>query len=262
MSAPFVGALDAFTAGLTYVVDIKRRLLSSYTGPAATVRAARTGQPTYQIPYLANGAWDTAGLLSFAGSDSVYVTDLPMQYGSMPSLAQAVALSQPRIVNAGVLETDGMFFQNSGSVRLEMAFSDITDLLSAAQGQIICLQRAPATAASRPFATTAGGLFNLTPYVGYSFFDYGNGTSARIYGTFPAAADDVPVLMSFEHVSGFGSINIGGVDVVSAMAQTDSLASGAGSFEFGQASDCWLSSLAIWNTCDGTLAAARRAALV
>lgn len=258
-AVPFVGPLDGLTAGLTYAADIKRRLLSSYTGPAATVRADRTGQPTYQIPYLANGAWDTAGLLSFAGSDSVYVTNLPIQYGSLPSLTQAVAALQPRIVNAGVLETDGMFFVYGSGQALEMPFSDITDMLGASQGQIIFRQRAPVTADYfRPVATTVGGLLCYSPLGGFIFYDYGS--AGRIVGNYPAAADDAVVDVSLDHYSTTGVINVAGTNVLTAV-QAAVLTSVAGTFLFGNDRAAWLSSLAIWNTCDAILAAARRAAL-
>lgn len=259
LAVPFVGPLDGLTAGLTYAADIKRRLLSSYTGPAATVRADRTGQPTYQIPYLANGAWDTAGLLSFAGSDSVYVTNLPIQYGSLPSLTQAVAALQPRIVNAGVLETDGMFFVNGSGQTLKMPFSGISDMLGASQGQIIFRQRAPVTADYfRPVATTVGGLLCYSPLGGFIFYDYG--IAGRIVGNYPAGADDAVVDVSLEHYSVTGKINVAGTNVLTA-AQADALTGGAGVFLFGSDKGSWLSSLSMWNTCDSTLAAARRAAL-
>jgi hypothetical protein len=254
----FVGPLDDYTAGLTAAYDLKRRLFSSYTGHAFTARADRAGQPTLEVPFKADGTWDTDALLSFAGSDSVYVTEVPIQFGSLPSLAQAVAASQPRIVNAGVLEDAGAFFVNTTTKLLEVAFGDITDFLGASQGQIIYRQRTPAAAGWRPLASTVGGLLAFSPFVGFAFFDYG--TAGRINGTYPAGADDVVVDVSMEHFSTTGTINIDGSVVVTA-AQADALTSGAGSLQVGQASDCWLSSLVFWNTCDATLAAERRTAL-
>jgi len=257
LSVPFVGPLDGLTAGLTYAADPLRRLLSSYTGPACYVRADRTGQPTMAIPFTPAGAWDTAALLSFAGSDSVYVYDVPIQYGSLPSLAQAIAADQPRVVNAGVLETDGMFFPASSPLVLTTAYSDYTDFIGANQGQIIFRQRAPTSVNCRPFAATSG-LACYSPYVGLAFFDYGSG--ARITDTFPPAADDVVADTSLDHYSNTGSIYIAGGLVVTG-AQVNTQTSGAGTFVFGSNHNYWLSSLAMWNTCDATLAAARRAAL-
>jgi len=257
LSVPFVGPLDGLTAGLTYVVDIKRRLLSSYTGPAFYARADRTGQPTMAIPFTPAGAWDTAALLSFAGSDSVYVYDVPIQYGSLPSLAQAIAADQPRVVNAGVLETDGMYFPASSASVLAAAYSDYTDFIGATQGQIIFRQRVPTSVNCRPFAATSG-LACYSPYVGLAFFDYGSG--ARITDTFPPAADDVVADTSLEHYAHTGSVYVAGGLVVTG-AQVNTQTSGAGHFEFGSNHNYWLSSLAMWNTCDATLAAARRAAL-
>lgn len=109
LSVPFVGALDGFTSGLVVCWSVTQRLLSSYTGPLLLVRADRTGQPTLAIGYNADGTWDTAALMTFAGSDSVYVVTAYAQYGAY-DFTEPSAASQPRIVNAGVLEANGAFF--------------------------------------------------------------------------------------------------------------------------------------------------------
>lgn len=105
MSAPFVGALDAFTAALAVCLSVLRRLLASYTGPLMLVRADRMGQPTMDIYPLADGTLDVAALLTFAGSDSVYVVTVYDQSGGAHDATQADAAEQPKIVDAGVLLT-------------------------------------------------------------------------------------------------------------------------------------------------------------
>lgn len=106
---PFVGALDGFTAGLVVCWNVMRRLLSTYSGPAFLARADRVGQPTMDIPFKADGTLDTATLLAFAGADSVYVVTAYAQYGSY-DFTESTVSSQPRIVNAGVLEVGGAFW--------------------------------------------------------------------------------------------------------------------------------------------------------
>jgi len=122
---PFVGALDAYESGLKIGFDVTRRLLSSYTGPSCLVRADRTGQPTMDLAYKADGAWDTDALLSFAAGDSVYLVTAYPQIGSI-QFTQPLAGSQPRLVNAGVLDADGAAFINGRKIAATLDAGDFT----------------------------------------------------------------------------------------------------------------------------------------
>lgn len=109
----FVGPLDNYTAGLVVCWSVSRKLLSSYTGAACLVRADRSGQPTFNVPFNADGTLNTSALLAFAGSDSVYVVTAYAQFGSY-DFTEPTAYTQPRIVNAGVLEVGGAYWDGLG----------------------------------------------------------------------------------------------------------------------------------------------------
>ncbi len=81
-----------------------RRLTTSYWGPIVSVR--RSSDNTVQdIWWGADGWLDTAALLTFCGAGSGYVTKWWDQSGNGRHVVQAATATQPRIVNAGVVET-------------------------------------------------------------------------------------------------------------------------------------------------------------
>lgn len=81
-----------------------RRLRSEQNG--ALMRARRSSDNAESdIEATASGWLDTATLLAWSGSSSVYVRTLYDQSGRGLHVTQATAASQPRLINAGVLET-------------------------------------------------------------------------------------------------------------------------------------------------------------
>lgn len=79
-----------------------RKLDKDYTGSAIRVR--ESGSNTEQdINFLPSGELDTASLKSFCGSNSGFVVTWYSQTGSLDA-TQSTQVSQPRIVNAGVVE--------------------------------------------------------------------------------------------------------------------------------------------------------------
>lgn len=101
----FVGPLDAFTAGLAGTWSVARRLLTSYEG--ALIRVRRSNDNAEQdIGFTPAGELDAAALASFVGSNSAFVRTVYDQSGNARNFAQTTAANQPRIVNAGVLETN------------------------------------------------------------------------------------------------------------------------------------------------------------
>ena len=82
-----------------------RALSSAYTGPA--IEAMKTvGDETFvqNIGFLYDGSLDTDSLLSFAGSDDVFVAKWYDQSGNGNNdAAQASASSQPQIVSSGLV---------------------------------------------------------------------------------------------------------------------------------------------------------------
>lgn len=80
-------------------------LSTAYAGPLLRVR--RSSDSTEQDINASGYDLDTAALLSFVGAGSGFVTTLYDQSGGGRHLTQTTAANQPRIVNAGALETSG-----------------------------------------------------------------------------------------------------------------------------------------------------------
>jgi hypothetical protein len=91
-----------------------RKLRRSYSGNCVRVR--RSSDNTEQDIGFVLEALDTASLLSFVGANSGFVVTWYDQSGNARNLNQSTAGLQPRIVNAGVLETrntrPSLFFNN------------------------------------------------------------------------------------------------------------------------------------------------------
>lgn len=102
-SGGFVGALDTLSAAAAYST---RRLRTAYTGPCMRVRRS-TDNAEQDIGLTAAGDLDTVALLAFVGAGDGFVTTWHDQSGNARDAVQATAASQPRIVNAGVVETEG-----------------------------------------------------------------------------------------------------------------------------------------------------------
>lgn len=95
--------LDDYGDGLAAAYAL-HRLLSDYEGPAILVRRD-SDNATLDIGFLADGSLDTAALLAHCGANSGYVVTWYDQSGLGRHFGQASAASQPRIVNAGAVET-------------------------------------------------------------------------------------------------------------------------------------------------------------
>ncbi|WP_371346214.1 arabinofuranosidase catalytic domain-containing protein [Ancylobacter sp. IITR112] len=93
---------DIFT-GQTYAAFALARCYSSYTGPCVRVRRSTGGEADFG--FTARGALDEADLLAFIGSASAYVVTWYDQSGNGRHATQAVTAAQPRLVNAGALDT-------------------------------------------------------------------------------------------------------------------------------------------------------------
>lgn len=80
-----------------------RRLSSSYSGPAIRVR--RSSDNSVQDIYFDGEDLDTSALSSFVGAGSGYIVRWYDQSGNDDYLVQTTNADQPRIVNAGTIET-------------------------------------------------------------------------------------------------------------------------------------------------------------
>lgn len=80
-----------------------RRLRTAYAGQCIRIR--RSSDSTEQDIGFSGNLLDTAAITSFVGSNSAFVVTLYDQSGNARNLTQATASAQPRIVNAGTLDT-------------------------------------------------------------------------------------------------------------------------------------------------------------
>jgi len=83
-----------------------RRLRSAYTGPAVRVRRSSDNAEA-DVGFTVLGDLDTTALLAHCGAGSGLVATWYDQSGNGRDVTQATAGSQPRIVNAGVVESLG-----------------------------------------------------------------------------------------------------------------------------------------------------------
>jgi len=95
--------LDAVPTGINAAYSL-RRLSSSYSGYAIQVRKS-SNNALQDIGFDADGNLDTQALMSFIGSNSGYVKIWYDQSGNGKNVSQSTNSKQPRVVNAGVLET-------------------------------------------------------------------------------------------------------------------------------------------------------------
>lgn len=256
----FVGPLDDYESGLTLAWDIKRRLLASYTGPAFLARADRTGQPTQAIGFKGDGTWDTAALLSFADGDDVYLVTPYNQCGSGIVATNGLAATQPRIVTAGVINTNGAFF-NGTTTAVDVALADILDLIGAGQAQFYSrMLSASAGSSSGRVISGPDALLSYLPFhaLGNVYFDWKSGD--RIQAATPGSFVNVLSDVSCEKYAATGAIRINGSSVASG-ALTATHTSAAATFNIGFGFEGNISSFVVWNTCDPSTAAARYAAL-
>ena len=81
-----------------------RRLLTSYTGPLMQIRRS-SDNTTQDIGTSFAGNLNTATLTTFCGANSCYVSKWYDQSGNARDAVQATLGNQPRIVNAGTIES-------------------------------------------------------------------------------------------------------------------------------------------------------------
>jgi prepilin-type N-terminal cleavage/methylation domain-containing protein len=95
--------LDSTTTPATAAYSL-RRVSAAYTGPAIQVRRS-SDNATLDIGFTAAGDLDTATLTTFVGAASGFVTTWYDQSGNGRHATQGTAANQPRIVNAGTIDT-------------------------------------------------------------------------------------------------------------------------------------------------------------
>ena len=83
-----------------------RKLDKNYAGSAIRVRRSNDNSEQ-NIGFDGSGNLDTSALSTFVGANSAFITTWYDQSGNNRNLIQATATNQPRIVNAGTIDTKG-----------------------------------------------------------------------------------------------------------------------------------------------------------
>lgn len=254
----FVGPLDDQTTGLTFAMSLKRRLLSVATDPLFKVRSSASGSPTLDIGATAAGVVDSSALATFAGSDSLYVTEVYPQANMTGNLTQATASSQPRLYNAGTIEDEGGMYFDGGDDCMTTPTFPVLDFLSASSGQLWFRVKAfDPPNNGRLFTLTGNDIGLWYPFSGALYFDYASPFTGRISVATPTGVVGEWADVSLEKEGGTSRIRINGTVVVS--GSTSAVLSAALVALFlGCAPDGsspfrgWIKEMAVWN--DGTAA--------
>lgn len=122
---PALLLLNKVSSASAWHAHAMRKLRFNYTGPLIRVRRS-SDNTELDVGFDADGALDTAALLTFAGAGSAYMTTWYDQSTNATNVTQATTSRQPRIVNAGTVDTlDG---------KPAPVFDGVDDYMSAPSG--------------------------------------------------------------------------------------------------------------------------------
>lgn len=120
---PLDGYKNNLVLGFSYY-----KLLSSYNGDCVRVR--RDSDDTEQDFGFVSNYIDIAGILAFCGAGSGYVSTWYNQYTGGNNAVQATTARQPRIVNTGTFEDNGLYFLTGSSLGLTITTYAAIDILT------------------------------------------------------------------------------------------------------------------------------------
>ncbi len=98
----FSGLIDVLAVSAIRAYSV-RKLRSAYAGSAIRIR--RSSDNAEQDIGFSGEDLDTAAITTFVGANSAFLTKIYDQSGSADNLVQATTANQPRLVNAGTLDT-------------------------------------------------------------------------------------------------------------------------------------------------------------
>lgn len=158
----YVGALESLPSTTTaYSV---RRLKRSYKG--ALIRVRRSSDSTESdIGYLASGGLDTTTLTSFCSATSCFIKTWYDQSGNGNHATQTTTGNQPRIVNAGTLDTVNSL--------------PALDFMAASNNYMLM----PSMLSGVSAMTITAVVQNSASGNWARFFDFGTGTTVNMFAT-------------------------------------------------------------------------------
>lgn len=140
------------------------KLISTAT---TAIRVRRSSDSAEMDVGFSGDALDSASMLAWSGSDSVYVTTVYDQTGNAEHLVQATAANQPRIVNAGTYDGQ-IVFNGSNSIMQITSLTAGTPTVG-----LYTKMRTPTTGAKILIESSAN--YNTNPQSFVCYYDTGEG---------------------------------------------------------------------------------------
>lgn len=193
----FIGVLDSYTTDLAVVWSVRKRLLTSYTGPLIRVR--RDADNTeLDIGYTASGLLDQAALEAFCvgGTGSGYIRTIYDQSGNGINIGQATAANQPLLVQSSVMNADGMDF-NGTTTYIDTASLAYSNFMAADKFHALFAMTASRNGNSRLFSFNSDSVGAWCLYTEATVYWDSPYPVARINYD-PASYYDLAHTMSFE----------------------------------------------------------------
>lgn len=183
-------------AGAAFEAWSLRKVVSDYTG--AAVRVRRSTDNAEQDFGFASGVLDQAALTTWLGAASGFVVTLYDQTGNGRHLTQATAGNQPRIANAGVIDTSGgkpaMVFTAASQQYLSRAGAG---LFAAGAATVARVEVVPSTGTRVVFGesrSTGSDARYLAGYIGNALWSWITSNNAAVRAlsatAIPATADN------------------------------------------------------------------------
>jgi hypothetical protein len=154
-----------------------RRVNSRYTGALIRVRRDSTGQAEQDIGSIGE-ALDTVALKAFVRNNSGYVTTWYDQSGNARNATQTTAASQPRIVNAGVVDRENGKPALNFNTTTDGLIYNASLFLGASQRSIIVVYKLNATPVNTTFSIFGQNLASSTSTGGWSMIQARTTTGA------------------------------------------------------------------------------------
>lgn len=132
---PPLDNLDGATVAAAYGLQLLR---TAYSGPLIKIRRS-SDSTTQDINATSSGALDTDAITTFVGSNSAFIDTWYDQSGNARHLTASVTGRQPRIVNAGTLDTIGTSPAMVADGTDDCLFSASFDLSAFTQAHMVTL---------------------------------------------------------------------------------------------------------------------------
>lgn len=125
----FQGVLDSLgiSENAVYVFSPFKNILSGYTGNAVKVQRTSDNESEW-FRYKSNGDLDTASILKFCGSSDGLIEEVVNLFNTSYNAKQTTVAYKPKIVESGVLNTNGIHFDGSDDFMNIEKYSDINIL--------------------------------------------------------------------------------------------------------------------------------------